>query len=120
MPTKPKPSTQIPKYRPYLSLAEMNAILNAIDGDFSTGNKVALMGAKRAIHKMKLAAEAELVNASYTTNPRPPLLDRLGFEVTGQVDIPVRIKEDVPDFGTMMSQIEEINPTNSNDEEKPE
>lgn len=86
------------KYRPYLSLAELNALLNCIDGDFSSG-KTALLTAKRSLQKMKLSAEMEIATSAYKTNPRPTMEEKLGFPTMHkQSDAPI-------DFDAMLNEI---------------
>jgi succinylarginine dihydrolase len=67
------------KYRPYLSLAEISALLNILDTVEVNESTKDLESAAQALLKTKTLAELGLQSAAYKTNPRPTLVDKLGF-----------------------------------------
>jgi hypothetical protein len=93
------------KYRPYLSLAEIDALLFAIDSRDLTGGQVEadIKSATMALLKTKTLAELGLQSAAYKTSPRPTLVDKLGFG-TDSISPPLKAVE-LPDFGALMNEL---------------
>ena len=102
----------ITKYRPYLSMEEMDALIDAAifrgqyaDSEIETGLPQvpdALITAQASLLKTKTLASLGLQKEAYKTNPRPTMLDKLGFG--DPVEQIPSIKQ-APDFSNLMSQL---------------
>jgi len=99
----------IPKYRPYLSMEEMDALINAAvflaeyqnpDSPMTMPAPTdALLTAQASLLKTKTLASLGLQKEAYKTNPRPTLTDRLGFGVSTEMPaVPM-------DFDAMMQDL---------------
>lgn len=129
----PEPIT---KYRPYLSLAEITELIALIEEEefFPSGIKEELQSARTSLLKTKTLAELNLASAAYTTNPRPTLSEKLGFNEPGTF-VSMNPKRGAPvltptDLDAMManlvpglniaSSIEPTESTNKTNKEKPD
>ena len=104
--TNPTSSNKITKYRPYLSLEEITILITL--GESLPTQSHTLTTALHSLNKTKLLAENGIKTASYTTNPRKSLTDKLGFSAFSSEDSTT----EAPDFDTMMESLtKQINPT---------
>ena len=100
-------SSKILKFRPYLSLEEISILLDAAATLFITKGATTvesgklLQSAMHSLTKTKILAENGIKTASYITNPRRTIVDKLGFSGNN-------ISE--PDFDSMMEEFNSTNP----------
>ena len=94
--------TAIMKYRPYLSLPEIGALINlcsdAICAEIQPGREVLIeiKSALKSLMKTKMSVDLEIAPAAYAATPRTSLEQKLGF------DIPIK---NAPDFSSMMDSL---------------
>ena len=103
-------TTPITKYRPYLSVEEMDAIIALIDNEetFPSGTTDAMKTARDALMKTRTLASLGLQKEAYKTNPRPTLSDRLGFSVSSEQETPANQAAITPDFNSLMEELSAI------------
>ena len=88
-------TTKTPKFRPYLSLEELSILITAASSvEFTTP---ILQAAISSLTKTKILAENGIKTASYITNPRKSLEQKLGFSP---------LTTESPDFDSMMESLE--------------
>ena len=91
-------SKQVPKYRPYLSLEEIQALLDLLE---PVENKTpTLLSSQASLLKTHTLASLSLKGAAYVTNPRKTLSEKLDFTPT----VPIS----VPDFSEMLDSLENL------------
>ena len=93
-------STKTPKFRPYLSLEEITALITLAES-FPTESPI-IQRAIASLSKTKILAEHGIKSASYVTNPRKSIEQKLGF-FTGEM------QTESPDFDTMMESLTSAN-----------
>ena len=91
---------KIPKFRPYLSLEEISALI-VLAETFPSESPV-MNRAVASLMKTKILAENGIKTASYITNPRKSLSAKLEFSCPAF---------DSPDFNAMMDALTSTNPT---------
>jgi len=108
-------TTPIPKYRPYLSMAEIDAILELVrvaENVFETMSRCDehVTSAAQALLKTKTLASLGLQKEAYKTNPRPSLTDRLGFGISGAAaeDVQPNNPAIPPDFNALMEELSTV------------
>lgn len=116
-------TTPIPKYRPYLSMEEMDALIDAAvflaqyqnpDAQMTVPTPTdALISAQASLLKTKTLASLGLQKEAYKTNPRPTMLDKLGFgDPTEQIPA---LNRPLPDFSSLMEELTNMpNPGENN------
>lgn len=101
------------KYRPYLSLNEISALLSVLDTVEINETTKDLESAAQALLKTKTLAELGLQSAAYKTNPRPTFFDKLGFSASTGASTGASFEEKqalLPptDFDAMMAELQQI------------
>lgn len=97
------------KYRPYLSLNEISALLFVLDTVEINETTKDLESAAQALLKTKTLAELGLQSAAYKTNPRPTFFDKLGFSASTGVSTEEKQALLPPtDFDAMMAELQQI------------
>ncbi len=66
------------KYRPYLSLPEIEYLLNLIQSDGEKGLSLAI-SIHKSLKQLQLKAAVGIASGSYQTKPRATFTDKLGF-----------------------------------------
>lgn len=95
---------RIPKFRPYLSLPELELLISlCTDALCAVPNPNlerinAIKSAARALMKTKIAADVGIQSPAYTTNPVLSLNEKLGFGTSAPVEI--------PDFDSLMNSLQ--------------
>lgn len=113
-PTNKLKLTKVQKFRPYLSMEEMDVLLECITSALcevpapGLERMQVLKSAARSIMKVKISADVGITNPAYITNPRPDLNARLGF--TGFGTDP---GENKPDFDQMFESLGLIDSSSS-------
>ena len=102
-------NTKTPKYRPYLSLEEISALITLAES-FPTESPI-MQRAISSLTKTKILAEHGVKTSAYITNPRKSMEQKLGF-FTGEM------QTESPDFDTMMESLTSANPENQTKETK--
>ena len=89
-------SPKTPKFRPYLSLEEISALITLAES-FPTESPI-MQRAISSLMKTKILAENGIKTSAYITNPRKSIEQKLGF-FTG------KLLTESPDFDSMMESL---------------